>query len=53
MKWVLITEIWYEAEAIDDAFTSDAMLGLLGEVADLKGVTESQLIVDIKTRRGA
>ena len=41
-----------KAEIIDAAFREDTMAGLLGEVADLKGVTESQLIASIKTRRG-
>lgn len=42
-----------KAQLIDDVFTRDPIEGLLGEVADLKGVTESQLIADIKMRRGA
>ncbi len=41
------------AEDIDAAFKGDALAGLLGEVAELKGVTEAQLIASIKARRGA
>lgn len=31
----------------------EALSGLISEVADLKGVTDAQLVSDIKTRRGA
>ena len=32
---------------------SEALAGLIGEVAQIRGVTEARVVSDIKTRRGA
>ena len=51
-----------EMDSLDDARRviidaeiggSEALAGLIGEVAQIRGVTEARVIADIKTRRGA